>query len=123
MPQTRVLVFKQDDEYVPLLEWLDEIPQPALAKCIERIRLLGELGSELRRPLADYLRDGIFELRAKAGRVNYRLLYFFHGRNVTVVSHGFTKEDVVPDKEIERAITNRKLVMIDPEKHTEELDI
>jgi hypothetical protein len=37
----------------------------AWAKCRERIRRLAELGYELRRPHADFLRDGIYELRAK----------------------------------------------------------
>ena len=27
-----------------------------------------------------------YELRAKHGRVNYRILYFFHGRNVAVLA-------------------------------------
>jgi hypothetical protein len=34
-------------------------------------------GHELRRPYADYLRAGVHELRARVGRVNYRILYFF----------------------------------------------
>ena len=51
----------------------------AWANCRARIELLADLGHELRRPAADYLRDGIYELRAKQGHVQYRLLYFFHG--------------------------------------------
>ncbi|MEH1871881.1 type II toxin-antitoxin system RelE/ParE family toxin [Nostoc sp.] len=38
---------------------------------------LAEYGFELRRPAADLLRDGIYELRAKHVRVQYRILYFF----------------------------------------------
>jgi hypothetical protein len=34
----------------------------------------------LRRPHADYLEDGIYELRWRNGTVQYRILYFFHGR-------------------------------------------
>ena len=56
---------------------------------------------------ADFLRDGIYELRVKHGRVNYRILYFFSGRNVVVVSHGLTKEKAVPVREIEKAIERR----------------
>jgi hypothetical protein len=41
------------------------------AAVIERLE---EAGSELRRPTTDVLRDGIYELRAKRGHVNYRLL-------------------------------------------------
>jgi hypothetical protein len=46
------------------------------------------------------------------------VLYFFHGRNVAIVSHGFTKEDEVPSKEIDQA-TNRKVAFLaSPTRHT-----
>jgi len=32
-----------------------------------------------------FLKDGIYELRVRKGRVNYRTLYFFHGRNLAVL--------------------------------------
>jgi phage-related protein len=72
------------------------------------IRRLAFLGYELRRPQADYLRDGIYELRAKKGRVNYRVLYFFHGRNAALLAHALTKEDVVPDADIDRALVRKQ---------------
>jgi phage-related protein len=84
---------------------------------------LAELGSELRRPEADILRDGIRELRIKHGHVNYRILYFFYGKNVVCLSHGLTKEDVVPDADIETAIRHKNLVMRDPEKYITEWDV
>src|SRR5262245_38367015 len=65
------------------------------------VGLLAEQGHGLRRPAADYLRDGIYELRAKAGRVQYRMLYFFDGRQAVVISHGIIKrEAAVPPIEI-----------------------
>ena len=42
----------------------------------------------------DLLRNGIYELRAKVGTVNYRVLYFFCGSNVACLSHGLTKGQV-----------------------------
>jgi hypothetical protein len=48
--------------------------------------MLEQQGHELRRPIADFLRDGIYELRPSVQGVNYRILYFFSGRNVVVVS-------------------------------------
>jgi hypothetical protein len=62
--------------------------QKVYAKCAAAIERLGEFGHELRRPLSDYLRDGIYELRPKSGRVNYRILYGFHGRNIAVLLSG-----------------------------------
>ncbi len=65
MAQTEVFFFREPkNDLVPLLEWLDELPLKVQAKCIERIDRLGELGHELRRPEADFLQDGIYELRA-----------------------------------------------------------
>ena len=54
----------------------------------------------MRRPLADSLREDIYELRVRKGRLNYRILYFFHGRNVAILGHGLTKEDKVPKADI-----------------------
>jgi len=94
-----------------VLEWLRELRQKrprAFAKCLARIRLLADSGCELRRPIADFLRDGIYELRAKDGRVNYPILYFFHGRNVAVLAHALTKESEVPDVDIDRAVQRKE---------------
>ena len=125
MPQTRVIFFKELDGTSPVVTWLAELRKENLgawAVCLERIKLLREFGHELRRPAADILRDGIYELRAKKGHVQYRLLYFFHGRNVAILAHGLTKEDRVPVIDIERAIKRKKLFEANPEAHTYETD-
>jgi len=56
------------------------------------------------------LRDGIYELRASYQGVHYRMLYFFTGRAVVVLSHGFAKERVVPAREIDLAWKRKNLV-------------
>lgn len=68
------------------------------------------MGHELRRPEADFLRDGIYELRASYQGVHYRMLYFFRGKAVVVVSHGLTKEREVPSREIGPAVERKKRV-------------
>ena len=77
-----------------------------------------ELGYELRPPEADLLRDGIYELRARLGTVNYRILYFFHGRNVAVLAHAITKEHEIPNLEINRAIERKRIFVASPVPHT-----
>jgi phage-related protein len=72
----------------------------------------------LRRPAADYLRDGIHELRASFAGVQYRILYFFYGNEAVVVSHGLTKEGEVPSVEIERAIERMVRFRADPPTHS-----
>ena len=83
MPRTEVLFYQEADGRSPVVEWLKELRKMdtvAYQKCVAVVARLAEVGFELRRPTADLLRDGIYELRAKKGHVNYRLLYFFHGR-------------------------------------------
>lgn len=76
-------------------------------------------GYELRRPAADYLTDGIYELRAKHIRVQYRILYFFYGQNVAILAHAITKEEeAVPAIDLERAIRRKRLFEENPEAHT-----
>jgi phage-related protein len=117
MPPTQVVLFAEVDGSVPLLQWLDRIPAKARTKCLARLHRLRELGHELRRPEADFLRDGIYELRTALNHVNYRMLYFFHdGR--AVISHGLTKERSVPAREIDRAVRQSAQFARNPAKHT-----
>jgi hypothetical protein len=46
------------------------------------------------------------------------MLYFFHGREIVVVSHGLVKEAAVPPKEIENALKNKRVFESDPERHS-----
>jgi len=68
MPQTTVVFYKEADGEVPVLDWLRALrrrDRRAYAACIARIQRLAMLGHELRRSEADYLRDGIYELRVR----------------------------------------------------------
>ena len=121
MPRTQAYFYRDVEGGVPVLDWLRtlrERNQKAFAKCVVRIRRLAELGHELRRPEADLLRDGIHELRARLGTVNYRLLYFFHGQQVAVLGHALTKEDQMPDRHIELAVRRKLAFQRSPAKHT-----
>ncbi len=115
------IVFYSEHDAVPVLDWLEGLyrrDKKAAAECVARIRLLAQFGHELRRPHADILRDGIYELRAKRGRVQYRILYFFHGRNVAILTHALTKEDKVPAIDINRAIERKRKYEQNPTRHT-----
>lgn len=121
MPKTKVLFYQEADGHCPVVEWLRELRSmdaAAYAKCAAVIGRLEDDGFELRRPTADMLRDGIRELRAKKGHVNYRILYFFHGKNVAILAHALTKEDVVPAIDIDRAVARKAAFEARPSKHT-----
>lgn len=118
MPRTKLVIYQDDDGAVPLLEWMDTLQDRVLDKCRVKLERLQELGHELRRPEADHLRDGIYELRVRHGHVNYRMLYFFHARTIAIVSHGLAKKQRVPPKDIELAIRRKQKFEADPAKHT-----
>ena len=96
MPQTRLIYYAERDQTVPILAWLATLSRKANDKCHVYLARLESEGHELRRPNADYLRDGIHELRPSFAGVQSRILYFFHGSEAVVVSHGLTKEGEVP---------------------------
>ena len=122
MPQTQVVFYQDERGRVPALDWLKILlkkDRKGYANCVARIQLLSESGYELRRPAADYLRDGVYELRAKQRKTQYRILYFFHGQNVAILAHAIIKEGApVPDIDIERALDRKQLYEKSPGIHT-----
>ncbi|WP_197527239.1 type II toxin-antitoxin system RelE/ParE family toxin [Pirellulimonas nuda] len=115
-----MLIYRDEDD-VPLATWFRELNarnRPAAAKCIALIGLLESFGSELRRPRADYLSDGVYELRTEVRGVNYRILYGFVGKNVALLSHGLTKEGKIKAKEIDLAVARLERVRNDPDRFT-----
>jgi len=123
VPRTRIVLYREADGTVPLLDWLGTLPERVRAKCLFRIRRLADLGHELRRPEADYLRDGIYELRIGFRGQNYRTLYFFHGVVEVVLSHGLVKEAEVPPKAIECARERKRRFETHPALHTHAAEI
>jgi phage-related protein len=121
MPKTDVWFYCNKDGNSPMLEWLQELAKNdtrTYNKCLALIYQLEERGHELRRPTADILRDGIYELRAKVGKVNYRLLYFFYGKDIAILEHAFTKTAKIPKEEIKRALNRKAMFEANPELHT-----
>ena len=131
MPRTEVLFYQDDAGTVPVDQWLGDLPKKVQAKCEAYLGQLEDFGHELRRPVADFLRDGIYELRPSYQGVRYRMLYFFPrlhnakrtvekkpAQRVVVISHGLVKEGAVPDVEIDRAIQRKMLFEADPKTHT-----
>ena len=68
---------------------------------------LGKQGHNLRRPLADYVKDGIYELRPKANRLFY---FFFLKENVVFVHAIKKKTNDIPEKDIALSIKRKKYI-------------
>jgi hypothetical protein len=110
MPRTRVAFYQEADGEAPVVNWLRELlktNERAWSNCRARIGLLAQSGHE-------------YELRAKQGHVQYRLLYFFHGREVAILAHSLRKEEKIPVVDIERTIKRKKLFEANPKAHTYE---
>jgi hypothetical protein len=127
MPQTEVRAYLDIQGHIPIAIWLNELERSepkAWKKCLARILELNEKGNEMRRPHADMLRDGIYELRATfQGNIHYRILYFFFGKNAVCLSHGTSKEQRVDPQDIETAIARKKQVERAPDRFTADFDL
>ncbi len=122
MTESRIIFYQDELGEAPVLGWLKVLlkkDRKGYANCVARIQQLSSSGYELRRPAADYLDHGIYELRAKHIHVQYRILYFFYGQNVAILAHAITKNtDQVPVIEIERAMKRKQLFEMNPKIHT-----
>lgn len=127
MPITSILFYQEKEGDVPVIDWLEELKKKnrkGFARCVARIRLLNSTGHELRRPAADYLRDGIYELRAKDINTQYRILYFFNGKDIAILNHSIIKKtSAVSKKDIEIAIKRKKKFEQNPKEHTYRVEI
>jgi len=117
-PQVNVYYYQEADGTCPVREFLLAQPARVQAQAEARVRLLSERGNELRRPQAENLGGGIWELRWRTGKVQYRILYCFHGRGAALLLHGLIKEGRVPDAVIARAQRRRQLFLQNPTHHT-----
>jgi phage-related protein len=118
MSQIKLIFYQDEKGKVPILEWLDQLPNKVQTKCFIKLERLAQLGHELRRPEADFLRDKIYELRINFQGINYRILYFFFQNQAVIISHGIIKDKQVPTAEIEQAIKNKTKFEHNPELHT-----
>jgi phage-related protein len=122
MAKTKIIFYEDENGEVPVLEWLQALlkqNRKAYANCVTRIQQLADSGHELRRPAADYLQDGIYELRAKHVNVQYRILYFFQGQNIAILAQAIVKEQsAVPKVEIDRALRRKQRFESNPDQHT-----
>jgi len=126
--RTEVYFWQDENGHAPVQLALQELRQQdpeAYAKSRVRLERLEALGHELRRPEADHLEDGIYELRVRRGNVQYRTLYFFQARkrNIVILAHFIQKEgSAVPPAELKRAKQRRDAFEASPDRHTRQGD-
>lgn len=74
------------------------MPPDERALALGYIDQLALLGIEARYPLASPLRGKLYELRWKAGRKQFRIVYFAAGGHKFVLLHGFVKKSPATPK-------------------------
>lgn len=91
----------------PVKEFITALPLKQRAKVFAYIDELKEQGHNLRRPLADYLGNGIYELRPRKNRV----FYFFFIKNSAVLVHIIRKDTAkVPKNDFQLCVKRKNQV-------------
>jgi hypothetical protein len=108
----------EEDGSCPFKDWLDKQNSKAVEKITGYILHLSNHGYRIRRPHSDYLGSGIYELRPTYCGINYRVLYFFHGREIIIITSGLIKERRIPKRELGIAIRRMKEFRENPNKYS-----
>lgn len=113
-----IYYFLDKDGNNPVKEFIHSLTVKEQAKVYAYINELKSQGSNLRRPMADYLRDGIYELRPK----NNRIFYFFYLKENAILVHAIKKKtEKIPENDL-RVCIKRKLE-IEETGHIEKLEL
>ncbi|MGD0097925.1 MAG: type II toxin-antitoxin system RelE/ParE family toxin [Terracidiphilus sp.] len=68
--------YQDDDGKLPVMKWLDTLPEEVRGKVIARIDLLKEGGPTLDYPYTSQIDGRLREIRLRFGKTRYRVLYF-----------------------------------------------
>jgi phage-related protein len=93
----------------PVKEFISSLPVKDRAKVFAYFNELKVQGHNMRRPMADYLRDGIYELRPKHNRI----FYFFYMKDKVVLVHAIRKFILkIPEQDLELCIKRKKALEV-----------
>ena len=102
-----ICFFVDERGHSPVKEFIDKLPLKDQAKIKAYLDELKKQAYNLRRPMADYLGDGIYELRPGDNRI----LYFFYLRENAILLHAIRKKtDKIPQGEMDLCIKRKKQV-------------
>lgn len=103
-----ICCFIDDRNCNPIKEFINKLPIKEKGKVLACIEELSIQGHNLRRPLADYLRDGIYELRPKKNRI----FYFFFLKDNIVLLHAIRKNtQAIPEKDIKLCLKRKNQII------------
>ena len=104
MSQFEIIFYTKEDGTQPAREFMNGLSLKMRARVAKIVAMLQEYGGQVRMPYSEYLKDGIFQIRAQQEGNIVRVLYFFWDGKKVILTNGFTKKtNKMPSAEIERA--------------------
>lgn len=105
----RIIFYATASGRCPVQDHLDELPDKTVQKIVWVLKLVREMdrvSAQYFKKLADA--EDIWGIRADVGRDTFRLLGFFHGQDMIVLTNSFQKKSQqTPQREIELAKQRR----------------
>lgn len=88
----KIIFYRKESGRSPVEDFILRCNDQEKLEIAAHLDALSQLGCKARRPLVDYLEDGIYELRVRVLKKQIRVLYFFFHRNKVVVTNAFVKK-------------------------------
>lgn len=106
----KIIFYKTESGRVPVKEFLANLPDKFSKKVVWTLRSVRELDFVPKQYLKKLTNtDDIWEIRATIGSNTFRLLCFFDGTDLIIVTNGFAKKtNKVPKQEIQLAEERKK---------------
>ena len=97
--------YTRENGKCPVKDFLDSLEKKMLAKALRELKLLQDNGRDLKEPHVKYMKNGLYELRVKAGSDISRIFYFFFSNEDIILTNGFIKKtQKTPKKELDKAL-------------------
>jgi phage-related protein len=112
-----IYFYVDDRGHKPVREFIDALPLRDQAKVLAYLDELKKQGHNLRRPMADYLGDRVYELRPGDNRI----FYFFFLKDNAVLLHALRKRtDKIPCRDL--GLCLKRLKQVESGAHLDRLD-
>lgn len=99
-----IIFYRKESGRSPVEDFILRCNEQEKVEIVAHLDVLSQLGFKARRPLVDYLEDGIYELRIRVVKKQIRVLYFFFHQDKIVITNAFVKKSTkIYVKEIEKA--------------------
>ena len=104
----------------PIVEFIESLSFDDQTKVLAYIRGLRSQGNNLRRPMADYLGNDIYELRPKDNRI----FCFFYLKNNVVLVHAIKKKTKkIPPSDLALCLKRKQEIESEYGHHLEKLEL